>query len=138
MYHVPTLKVVKPTNLAANSGKNVTIFGTDFGIWDTKPQARLVRRHWHCNTLQKHCGTPQHVQPQASDKAPLTLQHTATNCNTMQHTATHCNILNTLQHIVTPGVPGKAPFGLPHTAAHCKTHCNTLQHTATHCNPMRA
>jgi len=45
----------------------------------------------------------------------MTLQHTATHCNTLQHalqhTATHCSTL-------------------PHTA----THCNTLQHTATHCN----
>jgi len=36
----------------------------------------------------------------------VTLQHTATHCNTLQHTATHCN---TLQHTAT--------------------HCNTLQQT---------
>ena len=41
----------------------------------------------------------------------ITLQHTATHCNTMQHTATHCNTLHTLQLTAT--------------------HCNTLQHTAT-------
>jgi len=44
----------------------------------------------------------------------VTLQHTATHCNTLQHIATHCN---TLQHIAT--------------------HCNTLQHTATHCNTLQ-
>ena len=41
----------------------------------------------------------------------MTLQHSATHCNTLQQIATHCN---TLQHT--------------------STHCNTLQHTATHCN----
>ena len=44
----------------------------------------------------------------------MTLQPTATHCNTLQHTATHCN---TLQHTAT--------------------HCNTLQHTATHCNTLQ-
>jgi len=49
----------------------------------------------------------------------MTLQRTATHCNTLQHTATHCITLH-------------------HTASHCNTlqhtaiHCNTLQHTATH------
>jgi len=49
----------------------------------------------------------------------VTMQHTATHCNTLQHTATHCNALQ-------------------HTATHCNalqrtaTHCNTLQHSATH------
>ena len=43
----------------------------------------------------------------------VTLQHTATHCNTLRHTATHCN---TLQHTAT--------------------HCNSLQHTATHCNTL--
>ena len=44
--------------------------------------------------------------------AHLTLQHTATHCNTLQHTATHCN---TLQH----------------TTTHIATHCNELQQVAT-------
>ena len=44
----------------------------------------------------------------------MTLQHTATHCNTLQLTATHCN-------------------SLQHTA----THCNTLQHIATHCNTLQ-
>jgi len=55
----------------------------------------------------------------------MSLQHTATHCNTLQHTATpgprlvfNCGRQDTLQHL------------LQHTA----THCNTLQHTATHCN----
>jgi len=85
----------------------------------------------HCNTLHHtatHCIALQHTrlihiaQLNAAKIAQLyysallcwiTLQHTATNCNTLQHTATHCN---TLQH----------------TAAHC----STLQHTAAHCNTI--
>jgi len=64
----------------------------------------------------------------------LTLQHTATPCNTLQHTVTHCN---TLQHTATHCNT------LQHTAAHCNLlqcttmHCNTLQHTATHCNTLQ-
>ena len=50
----------------------------------------------------------------------ITLQHTATHCNTLQHTATHCSALQ-------------------HTASmsHSTSHCNTLQHTATHCNALQ-
>jgi len=67
-----------------------------------------------------------------------TLQHTATHCSSLQRTATHCNIqqhtfLNvSSQHSATLCNP------LQHTATHCSslqhtaTHCNTLQHTATH------
>ena len=44
----------------------------------------------------------------------ISLQHTATHCNTPQHTATHCN-----------------------TPQHTATHCNTLQHTASHCNTLQ-
>ena len=82
----------------------------------------------------------------------ITLQHTATHCNTLQRTATsprayrlcefvtlfytalHCN---TLQHTATHCST------LQHTAAHCRTlqntaaHCRTLQHTAAHCNTMQ-
>ena len=50
----------------------------------------------------------------------VTLQHSATRCNTRQHTATHNN---TLQHAAT----------------HCKnasSHCTTLHHTATHRNTL--
>ena len=54
----------------------------------------------------------------------LSLQNTATQCNTLQHTPTHCN---TLQHA--------APFcGI---LRHVATHCNTLQHTARHCNTLQ-
>ena len=77
--------------------------------------------------------------------AQVTLQHTATHCNTLQHTATHCN---TLQHTAMHC------NALQHTATHCKlelcpcikvcntlrrtaTHCNTLQHTAMHCNTLQ-
>jgi len=54
----------------------------------------------------------------------ITLQHTATHCNTLQHTTTHCN---TLQHTATHC----------NTLQHTATHCNTLQHTATHCNTLQ-
>jgi len=53
----------------------------------------------------------------------LSLQHTATHCNTLQHTATHCNtILHTTTHYST--------------LQHAATYCNTLQHAATHCNTL--
>ena len=47
----------------------------------------------------------------------ITLQHTATHCNSLQHTATHCTYFRISGH---------------HTA----THGNTLQLTATHCNSL--
>jgi len=88
----------------------------------------------------------------------LTLQHTATQCNTLQHIATtHCN--NTLQHTATthcttPHHAARHCNTLPHTARPCNLsgpervgaaaceaagdgsnrRCNTIQHTATHCN----
>ena len=67
----------------------------------------------------------------------MTLQRTATHCNTLQHTATHCNAL---QHttIALPYTCNNASRK-PHTATHCSTmqHCNTLQHTATRCNTLQ-
>ena len=54
----------------------------------------------------------------------ITLQHTATHCNTLQHTATHCCSLRQERKVWI--------ITLQHTA----THCNTLQHTATHCNTL--
>jgi len=39
----------------------------------------------HCHSLQ-HAAT----QPLILEKS-MSLQHTATHCNTLQHTATHCN-----------------------------------------------
>jgi len=95
----------------------------------------------------------------------ITLQHTATHCNTLQHTATHCNTrqlhhaathgntrqhtekhCNRLQHILLGRQnPHQLPRWRPHTATHCNTRqhaatcCNTLQlqHTATHCNTLQ-
>jgi len=91
----------------------------------------------------------------------ITLQHTATHCNTLQHTATHCNTLAThcnKLHLVCEQRSNKRHFPptsaqQQHTATHCNTlatHCNTLQHTcntlqhtatnlqhtATHCNEL--
>jgi len=57
----------------------------------------------------------------AMNKYLLTLQHTATHCNTLQHTATSLSFMTWYAH------------ESPHTA----THCNTLQHTAAHCNTLQ-
>jgi len=64
----------------------------------------------------------------------LSLQHTATHCNTLQHTATHCN---TLEHTKTEQ---GLHLSLQHnTQQHAATHCNTLQHTvAQRLNPVSA
>ena len=51
----------------------------------------------------------------------LTLQYTATHCNTPRHTATHCNRFWRRLH---------GCLTLQYTA----THCNAPRHTATHCN----
>ena len=99
----------------------------------------------HCNTLQHtatHCNALQNTAPYCTTLQhphcevryvgclsceDLTLQHTATYCNTLQHTATLHNTLH-------------------RTARHCNTlqrtatHCNILQHTlstAAHCNTRK-
>jgi len=81
------------------------------------------------------CTSMSHV---TSMKQPchISLQHTATHCNTLQHTATHCNAQSyhiSLQHTATHCT------ALQHTATHSLNtyHCNTLQHTATHCNILQ-
>jgi len=83
----------------------------------------------------------------------LTLQHTATHCNTLQHTAPNCNALqytttycNTYLRVTGLWIRAASAthcFTLLHTATCCNllqhtaTHCNTLQHTATHCNTLQ-
>jgi len=63
----------------------------------------------------------------------VSLQITATHCNTLQHTGTHGNTRHTATHGNTR----------QHTATHCNTrqhtttHCNTQQHTATHGNTLQ-
>jgi len=58
----------------------------------------------------------------------VTLQHTATHCNTLQHTATHCNTLQrNATHCASP---------MMYVTLQYVTHCNTLQHTATNCNTL--
>jgi len=76
----------------------------------------------------------------------LTLQHTATHCNTLQHTATHCN---TLQHTAIKVDNTQITLDRRRVlCSHCNilqldrrrvlcSHCNTLQHTATHCNTLQ-
>jgi len=82
----------------------------------------------------------------------LTLQDTATHCNTLKHAATHtATHSNTLQHRVTRyrkagwryqwqlSGQGQRPRGLPLSTFSSEvndtaTHCNTLQNTATHSN----
>jgi len=86
-----------------------------------------------------HCDTLQYPATLCS-----TLQHTATHCNTLQHTATHCNTLqhpaalcNTLQHSATLCNTLQHPATLCNTLQHSATPYNTLQHTATHCNTLQ-
>jgi len=94
---------------------------------------------------------------------PVSLQHTATHCNTMK---THCERKRVLSHTdrdrgntntqpccqdlqerKTPGIRSLTAthcntlqhVNTPqHTATHCNTlqHADTLQHTATHCNTL--
>ena len=66
-YEQPTMYKVKPTNLAANSGLNVTILGKDFGAWDTQPQARMggtacIETFWVSDSVIK-CGAPRGLPP---------------------------------------------------------------------------
>jgi len=61
------------------------------------------------------------------------LHHTATYSITLQHTATHCNTINVCAPIRTYVLPREQSNTLPHTAAHS----NALQHTATHCNKLQ-
>ena len=64
--------------------------------------------------IKKTTPRPQHPP----EKVRVTLQLTATHCNTLQHTATY---YNALQH--TLRVPRA-------------THCNILQYTALYCNAL--
>jgi len=63
----------------------------------------------------------------------VSLQHTATHCNTLQHTATYCNSLPLSTVAKAPKNWGAIKDTLQHTA----THCNTPQHTATLCNTLQ-
>jgi len=88
----------------------------------------------------------------SGDIVDVTLQHTATHCNTLQHNTTLLihgsdgrisgDIVDVaLQHTATQLIhPGEGRSGrdivdvaLQYTA----THCNTLQHTATHRNTLQ-
>jgi len=73
-----------------------------------------------------------------------TQQHSATHCITLQYTATRCNThYNTLDFKTMPEQQCVLYHALLHTASHCSTlqhtttHCNTLQHDATHCNTLQ-
>jgi len=99
----------------------------------------------------------QHNTAPADFRTIISLQHTATRCNTLKHAATqatHCNTCgrcsnhqskthhntpqhgatrcNTLQHTATPA-DDAAIISLKHTT----THHNTLQHAATPCNTLQ-
>ena len=80
----------------------------------------------------------------------ITLQHTATHCNTLQrttkHTATHWNTLpHTGTHTYMNGSYGKKEsttnaVHVSHdntTLQHTATHSNTLHHTAKHCKTQQ-
>ena len=67
LYSVPSMQMIAPVNLAANSGKNVTIFGKDFGLWDTTPQARMsgtacITTYWVSDTIIS-CTAPRGLRP---------------------------------------------------------------------------
>ena len=75
----------------------------------------------------------------------VTLQRTATQCNTLQHNAPHRTTLqHTTTHCTTPHYTATHHNTLLHAAPHHNTpqytvpHCNTLQHTGTHCLPHTA
>jgi len=66
-YELPSMYKVKPTNIAANSGINVTIVGKDFGVWDTQPKARMggtacIETFWVSESTIK-CGAPRGLPP---------------------------------------------------------------------------
>jgi len=63
-----------------------------------------------------------------------TLQQTATHCITLQHVATYCN---TLQQVERSQALQCEEHMLIGDITHTDTHCNTLQHTATHCNTLQ-
>ena len=80
----------------------------------------------------------------------VTLQRTATLCNTLQHTvacckhpAIHCTCVAGSKKICTSYTATQRCVTLPHIASFCNTlqraatHCNALQHTATRCNTLR-
>jgi len=85
-----------------------------------------------------HCNTLQHTATHCN-----TLQHTATHCNTLHHTAPHCNILqHTATYAHTQVLKSAIANGHTPTHTYCQysltaTHCKTLQHTATHCNTLQ-
>ena len=102
----------------------------------------LQRTATHCDALQRvveHCNT--HTRANYGEcradwcdrlavcDEHVSLQHTATHCNTLQHTATHCNTLQrTARKRTLPNVL--------HSATHCNT-CNALQRTAMHCSTLQ-
>ena len=62
-----------------------------------------------------------------SHRYNVSLQHTATHCNTLQHTATHCNTLQlTVASIAYQTTSRSHRYNV--TLQHTATHCNTLQH----------
>jgi len=58
----------------------------------------------HCNT---YCNTLQHKQHAATDDKQLTLQNSATHCNTLHHIAPRCNKHKTLQQTQNAASGGK-------------------------------
>ena len=87
----------------------------------------------------------------------LSLQHTATHCNTLQHTEA-ATIELTFENVYTPKTVVTTPFDtlqrpgtqfytlqrnakyckiLQHTLQHTAAPCTTLQHTATHCDTLQ-
>jgi len=102
-----------------------------------------------CNTLLVFPQKQKAYITTLDTKSIITLQHTATRCNTLQNTATHCNACNTLHSICTKTThcsstlhsictKTEAYITILHTNTiktlqHTATRCNILQHAATHC-----
>ena len=70
------------------------------------------------------------VWEEGSGMLEVSLQHTATHCNTLQHTATHCN---TVQHTPTRGVL-EAGSGMIEVSSEsdAESEANSLVYTASH------
>jgi len=89
---------------------------------------------YYCSPLARCCNTCCNTLRQSNvcfcDQA-ISLQHTATHCNTLQwleHTTTHCN---TLQHTAT----NKSE--LLQSSHPTATRCNMVQHGATHYSTLQ-
>ena len=88
-YKAPSVYRVNPTNLPANPTVNVTIFGNDFGLWDTKPKARVagtacIQTFWSSDTIIT-CLAPRGLQnpPCIDGPGGIEAANTEAGCKTL-------------------------------------------------------